>query len=147
MFKSFKCFVCNKWKKDQEKAKKIEYYSRHNYRLHSRIHLSCIEEPIKNPENYSIDVVDKCIDLVKHFEFHFQEQEQERIKRQKFEEEVMKDVQTVNLELFLSKAKGNNIMKFSTSNSKEIDIIEGKKEYKDLRNNIESRLGVLIDDD
>lgn len=104
MFEFFKCVACKKRKKDNNIAKKIHYTIVNCPSRICRIHRSCIGQVLENPSQYSFELIETCINLVKYFEKEHQKQEA-------FKEKVMSDLQGLNLELFLEKAKGNDIIK------------------------------------
>jgi len=110
MFEKYKCIVCHQRKKNNERLQNIEYSGRSGYLHKSRIHLSCVELAIKEPEKYSIYTVDECIHIVKHLDREFKSREENRKEMEIYTNKVLQDAQSINLELFLSKAKGNDLI-------------------------------------
>jgi len=103
----FTCIVCHKIKK--EKTKWVRHKSQLRYdSKHSYIHMSCLEEVLQNPENYSLEIMDDCV----HIGCTLRDQMQ---KREQLRKELLHKTETLNLEIFLDKAKGKDIGDGSTN--------------------------------
>lgn len=101
----FRCIVCGK-RKDNNKEKTcwIKHGSKHHYdQVHESIHLSCIEEVLTNPNKYKLDILDHCV----HIANVLKEQMERRQQTKKY---LLEEAKKINMEIFLDKAKGVDIL-------------------------------------
>jgi orotidine-5'-phosphate decarboxylase len=100
----FRCIVCGKRKdSNKEKTRWIKHKSKHDYdQVHTSIHVSCLEEVLRDPSKYKLDILDDCV----HIAHVLKKQMEEREETKKY---LLEEAKKINMEIFLDKAKGQDI--------------------------------------
>lgn len=99
----FGCDICGKRKRDGHKPmSSIRYVGINSCLTYASVHFACLEDVITNPEKYSTDTLWMAVQVLKGLR-------QQLLDRKKKRTTLLDEAKTLNLELFLDKAKGEAI--------------------------------------